>query len=916
VSKYIQDRYPQSRLTLVYRMQIDGKLADEVLPFRVLVLGDFSGKDPGTDGGDYRHDPISDTLAERKIGSIPNGVRWQDVLADLKVNLPIDEKNPALKPFATYVQGTFQGEVAGVISATTDNDPTATAIKVSGTVTLSGKRLDETNPAPSLATTLLNSSTGVGSNGIGDFTGAITLQGTVAITNTENADKTRTYALPDPAVLTPTPVTGLTGSVDRDLVADPNKVMPFLAGDVIVDGATVTIDPAAKLTIVDDPKLGKIIRGRVTGKAWVRLAIPIRDLDSFSPDFLVGYIPEIRRVKLLGGMIDEVRALILSTPALKTAVGNLIPTPTKTLSGSLVPAAFVATSNPLAILREALKASYPYLQASASLTAKVVTTDATDPTKKTETPSHALPAQAQPLVLAAYPDLYPTAAKLPESTTEIVLLNPGPTAGTSLVLRDQNEYVPDTDRFVSSLAALFINLTDADLAKVTSINTLMAAVDKVRQRIDGQVNAYLTTLYTSEPFRSVEQCWRGLSDLCSVAKDPLVAVDVLDVGKIELGHDLMDNSVDLFKSSLFKKLYHDEYDRYGGKPFGAMVGLYSYDVANGGDLPWLQAMADVSNLTHCPFISAADPTAFPNCKSWEDVGSLPDLDTALAHPRYGKWDVFRKTDGAGYLGLTMPGYLLRVPWGAEEGQFGNTTAQYNELQMFDGVKDATVDKPVPYNDYLYGNSAVLFGQNLIRSFQDTGWCQHIRGERGGGYVEGLNVHAVETGDRLEYQPPLEIALPDFKERQLSDHGFIPLIWKKNTTSATFFGARSTKKAIAYAAELDTQNADMVCNLAYSFSVTRIAHYIKALTRPYIGTVADQDYLQNLISNWLNGYVTKIVNPDELTVQSYPFAATQVSVVKKPGPLGWYSATVSIFPHIQFEGMRVELRLEAALGGTK
>ncbi len=899
MSKYIQDRYPQSRLTLVYRMQIDGKLADEVLPFRTLVLGDFSGKDAGTDDapgpGVYRH---TDSLAERKVGSIPNGVRWQDVLGDLKVNLPFDDKkNPALKPFVTYVKGTFQGQLAGAVSDTTDANPAATEIKVSGTVTLSGKRVDESAASPTLATTLPTS------NGIGDFTGAIQLSATVTVT--KDGDK---WKLATPQAVT---LTGLSGSVDRDPVMDPNGVLPFLVGDVVFDAATnattkaatITIDPANNLTISDDPKLGQVIRGTVTGTAWVRLAIPIRDLDSFSPDFLVGYVPEIRRVKLIGEMIDEARAQILATPALKTAVSKLFPALNPTTK--LYPD-YDKTTNQLATLRDALKASYPYLQATSGIAIPAAA------------PTHTLPAAAKPLIQAYYPDV--PDSQLPTATTEIVLLNQGPTVGTdpgtSLVLRDQNQYVPDAERFASSLAALFINLQDSDLARVMSVNTLMAAVDKARQRIDGQVNAYLTTLFTSEPFQTVEKCWRGLSDLCSVAKDPLVVVDVLDVGKIELGYDLKDNSVDLFKSSLFKKVYHDEYDRYGGKPFGAMIGLYSFDVAGGSDLPWLQAMADVANLTHCPFISAAGPNAFPNCKTWEDVDTLPDLETALSHPRYGKWDVFRKTDGAGYVGLTMPGYLLRVPWGAEEGQFGNTSANYNELQAFDSIKDAIVDKPVPYNGYLYGNSAILFGQNLIRSFQDTGWCQHIRGERGGGYVEGLSVHAVESGDRIELQPPLEIALPDFKERQLSDHGFIPLIWKKNTTAATFFGARSTKKAIAYAAELDTQNADMVCNLAYSFAVTRIAHYIKALTRPYIGTVADQVYLQTLITNWLGGYVTKIVNPDELTVQRYPFAAIQVDVAKKPGPLGWYNATVSVLPHIQFEGMRVELRLEAALGGAK
>lgn len=204
----------------------------------------------------------------------------------------------------------------------------------------------------------------------------------------------------------------------------------------------------------------------------------------------------------------------------------------------------------------------------------------------------------------------------------------------------------------------------------------------------------------------------------------------------------------------------------------------------------------------------------------------------------------------------------------------------------------------------------------MRSFQLTGWCQHIRGERGGGLIEGLTAHTVERQGRSEVQPPVDMTIPDFRELQFSNQGFIPLVWRKDSSDAAFFGARSTKKAIEFQNEIDTQNADLVCNLAYTFSITRIAHYVKLMARPYIGATADAHHLQTMIENWLKGYVTTTVNPDDLTVQRYLFKAISVTVRPKPGPLGWYTAVVSILPHVQFEGMDVELRLEAALGGAK
>ena len=38
----IQDKLPKSRITLVYRTKINGQPEDVKLPFRVVVLGDFS----------------------------------------------------------------------------------------------------------------------------------------------------------------------------------------------------------------------------------------------------------------------------------------------------------------------------------------------------------------------------------------------------------------------------------------------------------------------------------------------------------------------------------------------------------------------------------------------------------------------------------------------------------------------------------------------------------------------------------------------------------------------------------------------------------------------------------------------------------------------------------------------------------
>jgi type VI secretion system protein ImpC len=269
-------------------------------------------------------------------------------------------------------------------------------------------------------------------------------------------------------------------------------------------------------------------------------------------------------------------------------------------------------------------------------------------------------------------------------------------------------------------------------------------------------------------------------------------------------------------------------------------------------------------------------------------------------PQFGRWDAFRESDHASYIGLTLPRFMLRPPYDKDSGK--------GKFVFEEKITN-------PETDYLWGNAAVLFARNMVRSFEESGWCQHIVGVRGGGLIRGLPVHMELKHGHLELQPPVEIAIPDYRELQFANTGFMSLIHCKGTADSTFFSARSIKKPIEFEEDMSTKNADLVCNLAYTLSITRMAHYVKRMVRDYIGSTADAPYIQAMLEAWLIEYVTTAVNPDDLTLRHYPFKAMSVAVAPKPGPFGWYNCTVSVLPHVQFQGMDVELRLEAALGSA-
>jgi type VI secretion system protein ImpC len=164
----------------------------------------------------------------------------------------------------------------------------------------------------------------------------------------------------------------------------------------------------------------------------------------------------------------------------------------------------------------------------------------------------------------------------------------------------------------------------------------------------------------------------------------------------------------------------------------------------------------------------------------------------------------------------------------------------------------------------------------------------------------------------EMKLPVEMAIPDYRELEFANAGFMPLIYRKGTADACFFSCQSLKKAKKFKDPKDSENAQLVTNLSYTFSITRIAHYVKSIMRDNIGSSADATYIQSILDTWLNGFVTTVVNPDDLTLRYYPFKSCSVDVVEREGMIGWYDCSISILPHIQFEGMDVELRLDARL----
>src|SRR5438105_10919898 len=209
------------------------------------------------------------------------------------------------------------------------------------------------------------------------------------------------------------------------------------------------------------------------------------------------------------------------------------------------------------------------------------------------------------------------------------------------------EDVSNEDRFLSGLAILVHNVEGGKVDK--------ARIQDLTLRIDQIINDQVNEILHHPKFQQLESTWRGLEEIVKNTNFKAnVMIDFMDVTKDELYDDFEANSTSIANGAFFRQAYTKEYDQYGGKPFGGIIGLYEFEHTP-RDLFWLRQMGKVANASHAPFVSAVSPKFF-GCETIDELAAIKDLEGMLNQPKYGAFQALRDTPEASYIGLTLPRY--------------------------------------------------------------------------------------------------------------------------------------------------------------------------------------------------------------------------------------------------------------------
>ncbi|MCP3169641.1 type VI secretion system contractile sheath large subunit [Myxococcus qinghaiensis] len=427
-----------------------------------------------------------------------------------------------------------------------------------------------------------------------------------------------------------------------------------------------------------------------------------------------------------------------------------------------------------------------------------------------------------------------------------------------------------------------------------------ALVDAMIAEIDKRLSSQVNEILHATEFQKLESSWRSLRFLVDrVDFRENTRVEMLNVSKEDLQKDFED-APEVVKSGLYKLVYSNEYGVFGGKPYGIISANYDFGVGP-QDIDLLRKCASVAAMAHAPFIANTAPETFGE-PSFVKLPDLKDLKSLFEGPQYARWHSFRESEDARYVGLALPRFLLRLPYGEKT----------VPVKAFNFTEDVVGS----HEKYLWGYASVALTSRVADSFAKFRWSPNIIGPQSGGAVENLPLHQYEAMGEIQTKIPTEVMLTERREYELSEEGFIGLVFRKDSDNAAFFSANSTQKPKFFGntpeGKVAETNYRLGTQLPYMFIMTRLAHYIKVLQREQIGSWKEKSDLERELNQWLSQYISDMDDPAPAVRSRRPLKAARVVVEDVDGQPGWYRCSLQVRPHFKYMGASFTLSLVGKL----
>jgi type VI secretion system protein ImpC len=279
--------------------------------------------------------------------------------------------------------------------------------------------------------------------------------------------------------------------------------------------------------------------------------------------------------------------------------------------------------------------------------------------------------------------------------------------------------------------------------------------------VDRAISELMRMILHHPDFQALEAAWRGIHFLASrIDTGADLKLYLLDISKAEMAADLMATE-DLRSTGIYKLLVEQTVETPGAEPWAVLSGNYTFDHSR-EDAELLGRMAKIAGAAGAPFIAAASDRLLgceslaqtPDPKNWK---RMTDTEANRA------WEALRKLPDASHLGLALPRFLLRLPYGTDTVPIENFDFEETEAESL-------------HDHYLWGNPCFACVFLLAQAFSEAGWDLRPGIIQD---IEDLPLHVYEEQGESLTKPCAEVLLTERAVEKILEKGIMPIVSFKN-----------------------------------------------------------------------------------------------------------------------------------------
>lgn len=262
-----------------------------------------------------------------------------------------------------------------------------------------------------------------------------------------------------------------------------------------------------------------------------------------------------------------------------------------------------------------------------------------------------------------------------------------------------------------------------------------------RSEMDRSNSVLMRAILHHPQFQALEAAWRAV-DLVArgLDTDNGLVLYLVDLSKAELASGLEDLLAD-------------------GQPWALIAGNYAFDRSD-ADVALLEKIGALARRAAAPWIAESAP---------------PDDESENS-----RWKELRESSDARWIGLALPRFLTRIPYGRKT--YAIESFPFEEIE----------GRP-KHTDYVWANPAFVCAWLLGLAFNEYGWKFRPGSIR---QISGLPYFSFEADGQMESQPCAEVLLTDRQIEFIQDQGLMALAAMKNSDVAMLVRFQSIAEPVA------------------------------------------------------------------------------------------------------------------------